>query len=441
MDIFSTNYDVCIEQFCKLNNKECVNGFNPKWDPEVVFNNPHMDVRLYKLHGSVTWYRTEQGEYESSNILIKDMKVELATRQEAIPFIVYPGKKLQYNEPTIDILVELKRQLKDVKYVFVIGYSFKDEHISKIFRYAARINPEFVLFLISPSVHDIYYFTLKHHIDDEFLHSFTHESSSPLGINTERVSDLEGRVIRLPYRLEKIVHLLKDKYFDNLRNGQHCEKQREIELDNLPDKQLAVSRWSDCLRPYIECEYIDKVEKIIEEKIGWDELLINRDYKLGCEIIVKSLLNILPFEAERIKWLNRLKKYIPLSPENLEVKIEAEKVFPLFRLSGQSPLYGDDALNFYKSLRDIYKNHPIFFNDEELKLIENGEEIIKQACNYLDVWKNTTLSLDDYIIIRKEKYAREVSEILLHNNSSHSDKLTQTLTEIERKEIRLCKND
>ena len=127
LDIFSTNYDVCIEQFCKLNNKECVNGFNPKWNPEVVFNNPHMDVRLYKLHGSVTWYRTEQGEYESSNILIKDMKVELVTRQEAIPFIVYPGKKLQYNEPTTDILVELKRQLKDVKYVFVIGYSFNSK--------------------------------------------------------------------------------------------------------------------------------------------------------------------------------------------------------------------------------------------------------------------------------------------------------------------------
>jgi hypothetical protein len=54
--------------------------------------------------------------------------------------------------------------------------------------------------------------------------------------------------------------------------------------------------WFKVLLPYIECEYIDKVEKIIEEKIGWDELLMKRDYKLGCKIIVKSLLNVLPFE-------------------------------------------------------------------------------------------------------------------------------------------------
>jgi hypothetical protein len=56
-------------------------------------------------------------------------------------------------------------------------------------------------------------------------------------------------------------------------------------------------------------------------------------------------------------------------------------------------LYGDDALKFYKSLLDIYNNHPIFFNDKELKSIENGEEIIKQACNYLRLGHNLIMQL------------------------------------------------
>ena len=185
----------------------------------------------------------------------------------------------------------------------------------------------FVLFLISPSAHTIYNCALKYQINDEF------RDSCASGI-TPSPSDLEGRVIRLPYRLEKIVDLLKDTYLDKLIEGQQLEQ----EFDNL-DEQTAYRRCHECLLPYIKCEYIDKVEKIIEAKIGWDELRMNRDYRLGCEIIVRSLLNVLPMESERIKWLDKLKRYIPISPQNLEVKIENDKVYAFF---SRPPLYCDD---------------------------------------------------------------------------------------------------
>jgi hypothetical protein len=429
LDIFSTNYDVCIELLCERKKKKCVTGFNPTWNPQVFETERRINrdiVRLYKIHGSATWYKTHSGEYESSNLRIKGTKFKLVTRGTAVPFIIYPGKKLQYDEPTFNILAEFRKQLKDAKYVFVIGYSFKDEHITKIFQNAARKEDGFVIFLISPSAHSIYNSTLKYHIDDEFR-----EPSSEI---TSSTSDLEGRVIRLPYRLEKIVDLLKDKYLDNLIKAQQCEIERE--LDPLPDKRQADSRWYDCLLPYIECEYIDKVEKIIEEKIPWDELLMHRDYRLGCKIIIKSLLNVLPSESEKIKWLDRLKKYIPISPDNLEVKIENDKVHAFFRLIGQGLLYCDDTLNFYKVLLDIYKKHPIFCNDKELKSIENGEEVIIRACNYLDVWKKTTLPLKEYITIRKEKYEYEVKIIEeLHKDANRSNELIEILCQIERKAL------
>jgi hypothetical protein len=266
LSVFSTNYDVCVEEFCKVVGKEYVDGFNPKWNPEEVFGNPNSDVRLYKLHGSVTWYRSEEGDYESSRIMITDMKVKLATGQELVPFIVYPGRKLEYNEPTIDLLVELRRQLKSIKYLFVVGYSFKDNHIAKIFKYAAKANPNLVLVLISPAAHEIYYFILKRHTDEEFRHGFMHENFSE-SFDTDLPSGLEKRVIRLPYKFEKIVHLLKDKYLDNLKKGEECEELREEDLETTTDKQIAESRWHECLIPYIECEYIDKVEEIIEKKI------------------------------------------------------------------------------------------------------------------------------------------------------------------------------
>jgi hypothetical protein len=282
---------------------------------------------------------------------------------------------------------------------------------------------------------------LKHYIDDEFRGHLTQNGSSPSGIDTEPdSSDLEGRVIRLPYKLEKIAPLL-EQYLNNLREGQQCEIKREGELDTSPTdrqigKQIAYSRWHESGNgPYIGCEYINKVEKIIEEKIGWTELVMNRDYKLGCEIIVKSLLNSLPHEEERRKWLCRLKNYIPISPENLEVTVENQKVYPSFKLGpSQSSLYGDEALKFYKSLLDIYRKHPVFCNRVDLISIENGEEIIKQVCIYLsNVLKKP---LEDYIIARKEKYQPDVKSIenlLQDHSSNNSDKLNQLLCGIERK--------
>lgn len=89
------------------------------------------------------------------------MKIELHTNENAVPLILYPGKKLEYIEPTLEMLNILKKSLLNVKYCFIIGYAFKDEHILKLFLYAANKNLELVLFLISPSAHAIYYEKLK----------------------------------------------------------------------------------------------------------------------------------------------------------------------------------------------------------------------------------------------------------------------------------------
>ena len=62
LDIFSVNYDICVEQFCDTYKKEYVDGFDIKWNPKL-FKRTDTDVRLYKLHGSIMWYRTDRGDY------------------------------------------------------------------------------------------------------------------------------------------------------------------------------------------------------------------------------------------------------------------------------------------------------------------------------------------------------------------------------------------
>jgi hypothetical protein len=88
-------------------------------------------IRFYKLHGSILWRQTKEGEYVKYPIYDTGEIIPLSSGMEAKPVILYPGKKLEYSEPAIDMLVVLKNQLKCIEYAFVIGYSFKDGHIIK----------------------------------------------------------------------------------------------------------------------------------------------------------------------------------------------------------------------------------------------------------------------------------------------------------------------
>jgi hypothetical protein len=101
------------------------------------------------LHGSITWSRSETGKYTRNEIAIKntgDPQFDLVTGEREVPIILYPGRKLEYVEPVFDLLVEFKDHLGTVKYIFVIGYEFRDGHIRKLFLYAARKNRDFILF-------------------------------------------------------------------------------------------------------------------------------------------------------------------------------------------------------------------------------------------------------------------------------------------------------
>jgi SIR2-like domain len=95
LDIFSTNYDVCIERFCNLNKKRYFDGFEEEWNPEKFKDQQKdKDILLYKLHGSVTWSRSEKGKYTRNEIAIKnnDPQINIVTNEKEIPLILYPGK-------------------------------------------------------------------------------------------------------------------------------------------------------------------------------------------------------------------------------------------------------------------------------------------------------------------------------------------------------------
>lgn len=127
ISIFSTNYDVCIEQFCIENGRKFVDGFNPTWNPEIEYQKLDVHLRLYKLHGSITWYRSEGGDYVRSDLIAVDQRPILVGGLEVTPLILYPGRKLEYIEPIIYMLIEIKRQLEEADYVISASFPTKIE--------------------------------------------------------------------------------------------------------------------------------------------------------------------------------------------------------------------------------------------------------------------------------------------------------------------------
>ena len=71
LNIFSTNYDVCIERFCSLSNRKYFDGFEEDWNPSRFRSQDQStDIMLYNLHGSVTWSRNEKGKCTRNEIAV-----------------------------------------------------------------------------------------------------------------------------------------------------------------------------------------------------------------------------------------------------------------------------------------------------------------------------------------------------------------------------------
>jgi hypothetical protein len=223
LHIFSTNYDICIERFSVINAKKYFDGFAHEWSGD--FCNRNEDILLYKLHGSVTWSRSERGKYTRNEILVKeaiDPQTNIVTGDVEVPLILYPGKKLEYNEPAFDVFQELKRYLKtdEVIFAFLVGYSFGDDHTRKLFYYAAENNPNFTLVLISPSAYDIYHNELEYYKDPEFPHNKSVVSSKLKNMPSPQPLSLL-RFTYLPYLFRSLVDLYR--IFHHYVLGPDCE--------------------------------------------------------------------------------------------------------------------------------------------------------------------------------------------------------------------------
>lgn len=429
LDIFSVNYDTCIEQFCNVYKLNYQDGFDVNWNPRV-FEQENVDIRLYKLHGSIIWYRSDRSGYIKLPVMTEEAGIKLITGERAESLMLYPMQKFDYAEPLLELLIRFKNVMQNCKVLIVVGYSFRDAHIQRILLDAARQNRELTLIVVDPKASHTYQDKLKY---------FDTYSQIP--------SSLDGRVVCLPYKFEDILPYLKDQYLSQLRVGLSV-------VSNCTSGERIGNKvnWIDGLRPLASAEYTEKLQSLLEEKI--DKTEFEKQWQLKIETLLKLSLNLVANGQER-----EAEKYLRELQETLHIilfdrfDIELARVQPssariTFMFNRERTTSGGSyiTIEIVRSfMRDQYQ-----YLLSRSKMMGNATltkklGIIQRVLNYLEPLGHDGLDFDEFAETR-EKYKEELDSLRLRIKlwvgaeskeirESSETKIKEEILKIEKKVI------
>jgi hypothetical protein len=148
--IFTLNYDGLVEAFCESNDLSYSDGFGPYWDPENFSGNK---VNVYKLHGSLYWFKTASGKM--LRVPIKGMnldKMKHLTDEPLSEIMIYPAlQKNKQSQVYLWLHNKFLEELKKTDTCVIVGYSFRDEDIRNAIIDSLKVNKKLWLIVISPN--------------------------------------------------------------------------------------------------------------------------------------------------------------------------------------------------------------------------------------------------------------------------------------------------
>src|SRR5712664_1224692 len=96
LDVFTMNYDRLVESMAARFQVRFTTGFGDVWDPGLFMPENKWDMRVFKLHGSVDWYRLP-----GRSLIFQGSKEHYAFPKEPpVEVLLYPAEsKESYAEP------------------------------------------------------------------------------------------------------------------------------------------------------------------------------------------------------------------------------------------------------------------------------------------------------------------------------------------------------
>ncbi len=155
--IFTLNYDNTIEKAADFLNIEYSTGFaNPNELKTEFFdiNNFKLgnhDLNLYKLHGSIGWFISKLSSDNLYNNVYKPYNKNDSDEKSSKPAIILGSKnKLTWEGMYLDLLMTFRKQLRTAENIYILGYSFSDNHINKYIQEAWSNYPNKTFTIVDP---------------------------------------------------------------------------------------------------------------------------------------------------------------------------------------------------------------------------------------------------------------------------------------------------
>ncbi|HPL67090.1 MAG TPA: SIR2 family protein [Smithellaceae bacterium] len=144
LEWFTLNNDLVLEGHFQNDNSIYTGFVSQKW---VGFDRTSIDedtynagrVNYYKLHGSIDWFRMNDGTVRKKNQNIDESEIDAKTN----PFLIFGhGTKLFTIDPFFSLLKAFHDKLHERRYFFIIGYSFFDPHVNNLLFNELMANPD-----------------------------------------------------------------------------------------------------------------------------------------------------------------------------------------------------------------------------------------------------------------------------------------------------------
>jgi hypothetical protein len=149
IDIFTLNYDTCVERTLnEVAKQQFVNGFlEDGWHPELFASPP--SICLYKLHGSLDWVDDEAYGLCASQFPRHKHAEDIDPSHP--PLLIFgTNQKLSARQPFLTLAYYFSEAVRSTATLVIIGYSFGDEYINAIIEQGLRTNARLRIVVVAP---------------------------------------------------------------------------------------------------------------------------------------------------------------------------------------------------------------------------------------------------------------------------------------------------
>lgn len=153
VDVLSLNYDRVVESLAQRNNLSVEKGLTG-WHASAPmdFESSGCDIRLYKMHGSVDWFKKGTNSSAVPAEYVEDCSEEAVQDDELRPWMVIGHReKLSTPGPILALVRAAEDALRRTDHLVVVGYSFADEHVNGLIRNWISGKSERTVSIIDPA--------------------------------------------------------------------------------------------------------------------------------------------------------------------------------------------------------------------------------------------------------------------------------------------------